>query len=110
MVFDHLLGRENDMILLPSGKVSPGLTFYYVSRSIIEGAGFIKEFIIRQKKLDTFQFDLVTNQNLEESHIQEIKDKLDNYLEPGLSLIIKKVEKIERPKSGKIKHFYSELK
>ena len=40
----------------------------------------------------------------------KIKDKLDNYLEPGLSLIIKKVEKIERPKSGKIKHFYSELK
>ena len=105
----QLYGRENDTIILPSGKIAPGLTFYYVSRSIIEGAGYIKEFIIRQTKLDTFHFDIVSNHDLKDSHIKDIKDKLDNYLEPGLKVIINNIKKIKRPKSGKIKHFYSEI-
>lgn len=107
--FNHLLGRENDLIVLPSGKKSPGLTFYYVSRSIIESSGIIKEFIIRQKKIDTFQFDIVSNKSLKRSDIVEIQNKLDKYLEPNLKLIINNVDRIERPKSGKIKHFFSEI-
>jgi len=108
-VIEKLIGRENDNIILPSGKIAPGLTFYYVSRSIIEGAGYIKEFIIRQTKLDTFHFDIVSNDDLKDSHIKDLKSKLDNYLEPGLNVIINNVKKIKRPKSGKIKHFYSEI-
>ena len=107
--FNHLLGRENDLIVLPSGKKSPGLTFYYVSRSIIESSGIIKEFIIRQKTLDTFQFDIVSNGDLSVDHINDIQEKLDKYLEPNLKLIINNVPKIERSSSGKIKHFYSEI-
>ena len=34
---------------------------------------------------------------------------MKNYLESGLKLKIKRVSHIERPSSGKIKHFYSEL-
>ena len=94
--FNHLLGRENDLIVLPSGKKSPGLTFYYVSRSIIESSGIIKEFIIRQKTLDTFQFDIVSNGDLSVHHINDIQEKLDKYLEPNLKLIINNVPKIER--------------
>ena len=107
--FNHLLGRENDLIVLPSGKKSPGLTFYYVSRSIIESSGIIKEFIIRQKTIDTFQFDIVSNGGLSVDHISDIQEKLDKYLEPNLKLIINNVTEIKRSGSGKIKHFYSEI-
>ena len=106
---DKLLGRENDNIILPSGKVSPGLTFYYISRSILESSGVLKEFIIRQIKLDTFVFDIVTDRDLYESEIDDIKNKMETYLESGLNLVINRVPAIKRPSSGKIKHFYSEL-
>ena len=106
---EKLLGRENDTIILPSGKISPGLTFYYISRSILESSGVLKEFIIRQIKLDTFVFDIVTDRDLYESEIDDIKNKMETYLESGLNLVINRVPAIKRPKSGKLKQFYSEI-
>ena len=108
-VLDGLQGRINDNIHLPSGKISPGLTFYYISRSILESSGVLKEFIIRQIRLNTFVFDIVCDRNLYGHEIKEIQVKMDIYLELGLKLEVNRVDKIIRPKSGKIKHFYSEL-
>ena len=108
-ILDLLQGRTNDNIILPSRKISPGLTFYYISRSVLESSGVLKEFIIRQTSLDTFIFDVVTDRALSVNEIGEIKDKMDLYLEPGLKLKINRVSKINRPSSGKIKHFYSEI-
>ena len=110
-ILKNLLGRTNDTIILPNGTVSPGLTFYYVSRSILESSGILKEFIIRQIALDTFVFDVIAKRELNENEINEIKDKMDIYLQPGLKLIINILKNISRPKSasGKIKHFYSEI-
>ena len=104
-----LEGRTNDFIQLPSGKTSPGLTMYYVSRSLLENAGFIKEFIIRQTALDTLVFDIHSSYPIGIRERQLIQDKMKEYLEPGLNLVIRQVDKIERPDSGKIKHFYSEI-
>jgi len=109
-VLDKLLGRTNDNIILPSGKVSPGLTFYYISRSILESSGVLKEFIIRQTAVDTFIFDIVSDRDLNVNEIKEIQYKMIKYLEPELKLIINRVKKIIRPPSGKLKHFYSEIK
>jgi phenylacetate-CoA ligase len=109
LVIKKLSGRINDTIVLPSGKKSPGLTFYYVSRSILESSGVLKEFIIRQTALDSFEFDVVADRALTEQETSEIRSKMVQYLEPGLKLKINRVEKISRPASGKIKHFYSEI-
>ena len=108
-VLNNLGGRVNDTIILPSGKVSPGLTFYYISRSILESSGVLREFIIRQVDYDSFVFDIVSDRNLHNSEIKNIKEKMDMYLEPNLKLKINRVEVINRPTSGKIKHFYSEI-
>lgn len=107
---DSLMGRTNDTVKLPGGKQSAGLTFYYISRSILESTEVLKEFIIRQTALDSFVFDIVSDRDLSSSEVQEIKDKMDLYLQPGLKLTINRVPFIERPASGKLKHFYSELK
>lgn len=106
----QLSGRTNDTIILPSGKRSPGFTFYYISRNVLESHGIFKEFIIRQTSLDLFEFDAVLSRPLEEEDFAAIRTIMDKYLEPGLKLRINRVEKIQRPASGKIKHFYSELK
>ena len=109
ITLSKLTGRTNDTILLPSGKTSPGLTFYYISRSILESSGILKEFIIRQIKLDTFIFDIVSDRSLKTKEIEKIQNKMDIYLEPGLVLKINRLKNIKRPKSGKLKHFYSEI-
>lgn len=107
LVLKKLSGRVNDTILLPSGKRSPGFTFYYISRNILESGGLLKEFVIKQTALDTFEFDVVAYSPLREKEISEIKKIMDQYLEPGLKLKINQVDKIHRPASGKLKHFHS---
>lgn len=106
----RLTGRVSDIIKLPSGKLAGGLSFYYISRSIMEEKAFIKEFIVRQTKLDTFEFDIVSDMPVTHDLEKELSNKMDEYLEPGLKIIINMVDHIDRPASGKIKHFYSEIK
>lgn len=110
LILRKLLGRVNDMIKLPSGKIAAGLTFYYVSRSLLEKNSIVREFIVRQTAIDTFEFDIVSDRDLNDQEVAFLKQQLDDYLEPNLTLLINRVEKINRPNSGKIKHFYSEIK
>lgn len=108
-ILQQLHGRTNDMVILPSGKKAAGLTFYYISRSILESSGVLKEFIIRQTKPNQFIFDIVADRDLTTEEGELVKQKISLYLEPGLDIILNKVQSIERTVSGKLKHFYSEL-
>lgn len=110
LILEGLQGRVNDIVQLPSGKKSAGLTFYYISRSILEQGGSLKEFIIRQTAIDTFEFDIVSDAAISAKDIQSIKNEMDVYLEKGLNLKVNYVDKIQRTGSGKIKHFFSEIK
>ncbi len=51
LILKKLIGRTNDVALLPSGKKSPGLSFYYVTKSIIEDDGNVKNLSSNKLKL-----------------------------------------------------------
>lgn len=104
-----LIGRTNDVALLPSGKKSPGLTFYYVTKSIIEDDGNVKEFVIKQTKIDTFDIEYVSEKALTAAQIQAIEKAITTYLESGLTFNFLRRETLERSKSGKLKQFVSLL-
>ncbi|WP_396173759.1 phenylacetate--CoA ligase family protein [Flavobacterium sp.] len=104
-----LIGRTNDIALLPSGKKSPGLTFYYVTKSIIEDDGNVKEFVITQLKLDTFEIEYVSSIELTSIQIKKIEEAIQTYLEEGLTFIFTRKEILKRSKSGKLKQFQSKL-
>ena len=108
-ILEKLVGRTNDIAVLPSGKKSPGLTFYYVTKSIIEDDGNVKEFIIRQTKLECFEIDYVSELELSKKQIQEIEKAIDKYLEPGLHFTYNRKDVLERTKRGKLKQFQSDL-
>lgn len=108
-ILKSLIGRTNDLAKLPSGKTVPGLTFYYVTKSIIEDDGVVKEFVIAQTKPDTFVIEYVSQRTLEHSEIDKIKKALTQYLEPGLTLILERKEVLKRSASGKLKQFVSHL-
>jgi phenylacetate-CoA ligase len=109
-ILKKLIGRTNDIAILPSGKKSPGLTFYYVTKSIIEDDGNVKEFVIKQTKIDTFEIEYVSKIELNLEQIQKIEAAIALYLEKGLVFTFVRKEKLQRSKSGKLKQFVSLLK
>ena len=109
-ILKKLIGRTNDVAVLPSGKKSPGLTFYYVTKSIIEDDGNVKEFLIKQTKIDTFNIEYVSELELTEIQIKQIEKAITTYLENGLSFSFIRKEKLQRCKSGKLKQFVSLVK
>lgn len=108
-ILKKLIGRTNDIAVLPSGKTVPGLTFYYVTKSIIEDDGNVKEFVVEQTALDTFKITYVSEQILSENKITLIKNALMKYLEDNLKLEFERVNVLDRSRRGKLKQFSSSI-
>ena len=108
-ILKELIGRTNDVAVLPSGKKAAGLTFYYVTKSIIEDDGNVKEFIIKQTALDQFEIEYVSTTALLPEQIQKIEAAIALYLEPNLYFNFVRKEKLNRSQRGKLKQFSSLL-
>jgi len=108
-ILKKLIGRTNDVAILPSGKKSPGLTFYYVTKSIIEDDGNVKEFVIKQTQIDHFQIDYVSESELNAEQIEKINKAVSLYLEPNLNFTFSRKTTLERNNRGKLKQFTSFL-
>ncbi|WP_248724613.1 phenylacetate--CoA ligase family protein [Seonamhaeicola sp. ML3] len=106
-ILKTLVGRTNDFALLPSGKKAAGLTFYYITKTVIEDNANVKEFVVEQLKIDTFKIIYTSAEILSEAKIEAIKDALNKYLEPGLKVLFERKEAIKRTKAGKLKQFTS---
>ena len=103
------MGRTNDIAKLPSGRTVPGLTFYYVTKSVIEDDGNVKEFVIEQTALSDFAIHYVSERELSMEETDAITKALYTYLEDDLSLTFKRVPVLDRSNRGKLKQFISNL-
>ena len=108
-ILKSLTGRTNDIAILPSGKKSPGMTFYSITKKLFGDDGNVKEFVIIQTKLDTFDIEYTSDIELKESETEQIKKVFGEYLEPGLQYNFTRKEVLVRGKSGKLKQFKSLL-
>jgi phenylacetate-CoA ligase len=106
-ILKKLTGRTNDVAILPSGKISPGMTFYSITKKLFGDEGNVREFVIIQVKKDTFEIQYTSASELDSGEIKRISDVFFTYLEPGLNLIFTRKERLERGKSGKLKQFVS---
>ena len=109
-ILEKLVGRTNDVVNLPSGKKAAGLTFYYITKSIIEDDGNVKEFVIEQFSKQHFKIKYVSAHVLLDSEMKTIKKEVVNYLEPGLEITFERHDNLQRTKSGKLKQFQSFVK
>ncbi|WP_433834552.1 phenylacetate--CoA ligase family protein [Flavobacterium anhuiense] len=109
-ILKKLIGRTNDVAVLPSGKKSPGMTFYSITKKLFDDEGNVKEFKIIQTQLDVFEIEYTSEHELTNSEIENIEKEFSNYLEPGLKYIFVRKDNLERGKSGKLKQFKSYLK
>ncbi len=103
----NLTGRTNDVARLADGKVVPGLTFYYVTKSIIEDAGSIKEFLIVQTELDKFKIEYVSEHEFTDVQVQKILSAIETFVGKNLHVEFEKKPILKRNKSGKLKQFTS---
>jgi phenylacetate-CoA ligase len=102
---ESLIGRTNDIALLPSGKKAAGLTFYYITKSVIEDDGNVSEFIIEQHRPNSLKVVYCSKFALTEAKKKLIAQEMETYLEPGLTVNFNRVKQIVRSKSGKLKQF-----
>lgn len=108
-ILKKLIGRNSDIAILPSGKKSPGMTFYSITKKIFGDDGNVKEFIIKQTKIDVFEIEYTSENELNPLEIKKIEKEFSIYLEPNLNYMFTRKEKLERSKSGKLKQFQSFL-
>ncbi|MDG5491119.1 phenylacetate--CoA ligase family protein [Psychroserpens sp. SPM9] len=106
-ILKTLVGRTNDIAILPSGKRAAGLTFYYITKSIIEDDGNVKEFVVEQLKTHLFKVTYVSAESLSEDQKKTITQEMEHYLEKGLTITFERVSALKRSKSGKLKQFTS---
>ncbi|GGK30723.1 AMP-binding protein [Yeosuana aromativorans] len=108
-LLESLIGRTNDLAILPSGKKAAGLTFYYITKSIIEDDGNVKEFIIEQHTKSNFKIKYTSDRPLSSENTKRILSEMETYLEKGLTIVFEKKAFLQRSKSGKLKQFKSFL-
>lgn len=106
-ILKKLTGRTNDVAKLANGKVVPGLTFYYVTKSIIEDAGSIKEFVIVQTSMDTFKIEYVSEQEFTPVQVQRILAAIETFVGKDLQVQLERKAILQRNTSGKLKQFTS---
>jgi phenylacetate-CoA ligase len=107
LILEKLVGRTNDIVVLPSGKKAAGLTFYYVTKTVIENSGNVKEFIIEQRNIDTFKIIYTSICDIDEDLKKSVLDAITLYLEPNLNIIFERKETLDRSNRGKLKQFKS---
>ncbi|MGB8704692.1 MAG: phenylacetate--CoA ligase family protein, partial [Gillisia sp.] len=108
-ILEKLTGRTNDVAKLANGKVVPGLTFYYVTKSIIEDAGSIKEFLIVQTHPDRFKIEYVSDSEFTAAQIHKILHAIETFVGKNLKVEFERKQILKRNKSGKLKQFTSHL-
>ncbi|TRO67360.1 phenylacetate--CoA ligase family protein [Christiangramia sabulilitoris] len=108
-ILEKLIGRTNDIARLPDGKVVPGLTFYYVTKTIIEDNGNIKEFVIIQTKIDEFKIEYVSEKELSAEQKNKILEAVGTYVGKNLKIIFERRDLLKRSVSGKLKQFTSQI-
>ena len=108
-ILKTLVGRSNDLIILPSGRTAAGLTFYYITKSVIEESGNVKEFVIEQTALSKFIIYYVADTDIGVEHKKLIRSEIIKYLEPGLEIQLVRKPFLKRSKSGKLKQFTSTI-
>ena len=109
MILKKLTGRKSDFAVLPSGKVVPGLAFYYVTKKIIDNDSSVKEFVITQTHTNAFLIEYVSNFEMDQNLVKKLKKELAAYLEPNLDVLLIRKDVIARSKSGKLKQFTSHV-
>lgn len=109
VVLKKLTGRTNDVALMPNGKKVPGLSFYYVTKSVMADDGRLKEFAVIQKKFDVFAIQYVRETAFTSKEEDKIKAAVQQYTGTEVEVLFERLDRLQRTLAGKLKQFISEV-
>ena len=89
---------------------STGIPLWNVIADDVEKTNNIKEFKIVQTAINKFKFLIISEKELLEKEKNELLKATYNYLEPGLKIEFEKIKEFEKCYSGKVQHFFSEIR
>jgi len=108
-ILQKLVGRTNDVIQLPSGKRAAGMAFYSITKALFDDQSPVKEFVIKQTKIDTFEIEYVSSLAFTKDEEQHVYKVISDFLEPHLQLHFVQKDQLKRGSNGKLKQFISLL-
>lgn len=108
-ILTQLQGRTSDIARLPNGKVIPGLTFYYVTKSVMNEQSTVKEFVIIQKEPLLFKIQYVAATALTQKEQRQVQKAMANYADVSINLEFEKLDQLDRSQRGKLKQFITEV-
>jgi phenylacetate-CoA ligase len=80
----NLIGRSEELAILPSGRKAPGDTvFYYVFKEFSNHFNEIQEYRAIQHSPISFEVQMVTSGPLSDNEVGFLKRTIENYLEKG---------------------------
>ena len=106
-ILQKLIGRTNDVIHLPNGKRAAGMAFYSITKALFDDQSAVKEFVIKQTKIDTFEIEYVSDLAFTQTQEQHIYQVISDFLVPDLTLKFVQKTSSTRGANGKLKQFIS---
>jgi len=106
-ILQKLIGRTNDVIHLPNGKRAAGMAFYSITKALFDDQSTVKEFVIKQTKIDTFEIEYVSDLAFTQTQEQHIYQVISDFLVPDLTLKFVQKTSSTRGANGKLKQFIS---
>lgn len=100
----HLEGRVQDLIVLPGGHYLPGEFFPHLLKDFD-----VREFQVRQTKIDELVLLLVKGHTLTEADIARLKNCVVNQVGQGMRLSVQIVDRIDRTQTGKWRYTISQV-
>ncbi len=106
----RLIGRQESMMLLPSGRKVPGDTFFhYLFSEYTNSHDLIEHFKVIQKAKDLFHIQMVTSREMSPLERNTLETMIVKQMNEKVRIEIERVQEIKRSKGGKFQRFVSEV-
>ena len=102
-VVESILGRKDDLLITPSGKMVGRLD------PVFKGLAHIKETQIIQESIDKISVNIVKEQGFVDDIAETLKKELKRRMGDDVEISIVYVESIPRTKSGKFRSVISHI-
>ncbi len=101
---DEVIGRESDLIVTPDGRrISSAILSYSMTDDVLKFRSY-------QRAIDRLDVFIQKTDNFKEDDLSLIEKKIRTYLGEEISITMNMVKDLEPERSGKFRHFVSELK
>ena len=105
---DSVEGRTSQFIELPNGRKVHTELFHYISDSLTQTNGVIKQFRIIQNKGLEFTIEYCSDGKNVDKAIDYMANQLKKFFGENILFTFRSVDAIERDKSGKLRYFYQQ--